>query len=72
MLIIAIIAIAVIVFLFMRRKPAVTKSMGTTPPKEEPESNYASIPGTRPFNDTFMKPVSVRNEKLAMMDAVSV
>ena len=58
--------------LFFRKKPDTTRSMGTTPPKETPESGYSSIPGTKPFNQTFMKPNTLRNEQLAMMDAITV
>ena len=57
---------------YMRTKPVTTSSMGDTPPQESPESDFSSIPGTTPFNQTFMQPASYREAVLTVENAINV
>lgn len=70
-MLIATVAVLVIVyFMFFRKKSSAEKTKA--PEKGTEESKYSAIPGTEPFDKTFMQPTSVNNARMAMMDAVSV
>jgi len=71
MLIAGVAILVVVYFMFFRKKPSGQKT--TTPPaKGADESKYSSIPGTEPFNETFMQPVSTKAARMSMMDAITV
>ena len=72
MLIAAVAILVIVYFVFFRKKPMTEKKAVTPPAKTTDESKYSSIPGTQPFDQTFMQPTSVKAARMSMMDAINV